>query len=134
MSNKGKFALLVGLAAGVATGVLFSPTSGKKFRTKLKKEIDKGGLGKESLFTYFKGLANEIKTTADKKLTDAKVTKSKITDKVSKVKKSATKKATKAKKTVTAKAKKAKTVVKKSKKIAKEAVAEIAQEVKNLAD
>lgn len=65
MSKKGVFALFAGLVAGAATGVLFSPTSGKKFRDKLKKEIDKGGYGKDSLYTHFKGIAEDIKNTTE---------------------------------------------------------------------
>jgi gas vesicle protein len=65
MSKKGIFALLAGVAAGTVTGVLFSPTSGKKFRQKLKKEIDSGGYGKKSLFTHFSGLAKDIKNAAE---------------------------------------------------------------------
>lgn len=65
MSKKGIFALAIGIAAGAATGVLFSPTSGKKFRDKLKKEVQKGGFGKDSIYSHFKGLAEEIKHAAE---------------------------------------------------------------------
>jgi gas vesicle protein len=61
MSKKGIFAL----AIGIATGVLFSPTTGKKFREKLQKEIKKGGYGKDSIYGHFKGLAEEIKQATE---------------------------------------------------------------------
>jgi gas vesicle protein len=136
MSKRGKLALFVGLAAGVATGVIFSPDSGKKFRDKLKKEIDKGTLNKDSLFSHFKTLANDIKAKAAEKLSE---TESKTKKTVSKVKKAAgkaksTAKSTvkKAKTEVKSTAKKVKTAVKKSKKIASDAVSEIKDELKEV--
>lgn len=138
MSKKGAFALFAGLLAGAATGVLFSPTSGKKFRDKLQKEIKKGGYGKDSIYTHFKGLAEEVKNSAedgikatglDKKVKNvankAKATTKKTMKKV---------KSTKAKVKKVAKAVKAeiKDDMKKAKKVTKAVKAELKSDVKKI--
>ncbi len=122
MSKRGKLALFVGLAAGVATGVLFTPKSGKKFRDKLKKEIDKGTLNKDSLFSHFKTLANDIKLSAQKKISE---TESKAKKTVSKAKSTVKK----AKAQVKTNTKKVTAVVNKSKKIVKKAAKDIKTEI-----
>lgn len=126
MASKGKFALMVGLLAGAATGVLFTPTNGKKFRDKLKKEIKKGGFGKESLYKHFQSIANEIKDTASESIKGTELEKA-----VKKTVKQATTKANSAKKDVKSKVKKAKAAAKKSVKIAKNASKEIQKEFKD---
>lgn len=120
MSSKGKFALLVGLLAGAATGVLFTPTNGKKFREQLKKDVKKGGYGKDSLWKHFEGMANEIRETANEAYDGSKLDK-----KVSKATKTVKSAQKKAKSNVS----KAKTVAKKSKKIAQDAAEDIKDEI-----
>lgn len=116
--SKGKFALMVGLLAGAATGVLFTPTNGKKFRDKLKKEIKKGGTGKNSLYKHFKDIAEEIKDSAADSLQGTKIEK-KVKSQIKSAKSTA---------------KKAKSAVRKSVKIAKSATKEIKSELKDVID
>jgi gas vesicle protein len=53
---KGLKALLAGVVAGTLVGVLFAPKKGKDIRKDLKKEIDQGGLGVDTL----KGVVSEM--------------------------------------------------------------------------
>jgi gas vesicle protein len=116
---------MVGLLAGAATGVLFTPVNGKKFRDKLSKEIKKGGYGKESLYKHFQSIAHEIKDTASESLKGTELEKT-VKQKV----KQAKTKAKTAKKEVKSKVKQAKSAAKKSIKIAKDASKEIKKEIK----
>lgn len=133
MSKKGMFALFAGLVAGTATGVLFSPTSGKKFRESLKKEVKAGGTGSKSVYKHFKALATNIKQTAeeeikssglDKKAIEAtEKLKKEVTKKtaplVKKAKKTTRKATSKARKNVRSTARKVEKTASKTKKTAK---------------
>jgi len=46
---KGFKTLLTGIVAGTVVGILFAPKKGKEFRKELKKEIDKGGFGIDTI-------------------------------------------------------------------------------------
>jgi gas vesicle protein len=124
MSHKGKLALLIGLAAGAATGILFAPTKGKEFRKKMKKEIADGGMGEKSLWNHFKGMANEIKDVSEDAYSGSSAEKAvnktidtakeKLGDKAEMIKEGAMK---------------AKSFVKKSANVAKEVVSEVKEEI-----
>ena len=45
MAGKGKISLLLGVAAGAVTGMLFAPNKGKALRDKIAKERKSGGFG-----------------------------------------------------------------------------------------
>lgn len=57
---KGLKSIFVGLLAGTALGILFSPKKGKEFRNDLKKEIDKGGTGLSAIKDTFVKMSKDI--------------------------------------------------------------------------
>lgn len=60
---KGLKALLAGLLAGTALGILFSPKKGKEIRKDLKTEVDKGGTGLKTVTDTIVEMGKEIKGT-----------------------------------------------------------------------
>lgn len=117
MSKKGTGALLVGLAAGAITGVLFSPNKGKEFRKKVKAEIKSGSYGQKTLWNHFKGMAHDIKETYDDSALDQAIEKGidKVKKEAKEAKQAVSKKAKSVAKKTTAKAKtKAKSTAKKA--------------------
>lgn len=61
---KGIKALLAGLLAGTALGILFSPKKGGDIRKNFKKELDEGGIGLDTLKDTVVGIGKEIKDSA----------------------------------------------------------------------
>lgn len=61
---KGLKALLAGIVAGTALGVLFSPGKGDEIRKNIKKEIDEGGTGFNSIGSTLKHMGKDMSTTA----------------------------------------------------------------------
>lgn len=61
---KGLKALLAGLLAGTALGILFSPKKGEDIRKNFKKEINSGGTGLNTLKDTVVGLGKEIGDSA----------------------------------------------------------------------
>ncbi len=57
---KGLKSLLTGLVAGTALGILFSPDKGKKIRKDIKSEIDKGGLGLNTIKDTISKMGQDI--------------------------------------------------------------------------
>lgn len=63
MSNR-RGGLFFGVIMGTILGVLFAPKKGKELRTQLKKEIDKGGIGTETLKDNFIAMGQDMADTA----------------------------------------------------------------------
>lgn len=64
MLKKGKISLMLGVAAGALTGLLFAPTKGKELREKISKEREDGGLGHKAIATELARMADEITAMA----------------------------------------------------------------------
>ena len=64
MSNK-RGGLFFGIIAGTLLGILFAPKKGKELRKELKQEVDKGGLGTETLKKNFAEMGQDIAGTAE---------------------------------------------------------------------
>ena len=60
MAGKGKISLLLGVAAGAVTGMLFAPTKGKKLREKIAKERKSGGFGHKAVAKDLSQMADDI--------------------------------------------------------------------------
>ncbi len=62
---KGLKALITGIAAGTALGVLFSPKKGEDIRKNFKKEVNDGGTGFSTAKDTLKGLGKDLKDTCE---------------------------------------------------------------------
>jgi len=63
--SKNKGGLLFGVVVGTLMGVLFAPRKGKDLRNALKKEVEDGGLGAETLKKNFVEMGQDIAETAE---------------------------------------------------------------------
>jgi gas vesicle protein len=57
---RGKMGAVLGIVAGATLGILFAPKKGKELRKKIKKELDDGGNGVESVKKAFKDMGDGI--------------------------------------------------------------------------
>ncbi|MFH1284140.1 MAG: YtxH domain-containing protein [Candidatus Peregrinibacteria bacterium] len=57
---KGLKSLLAGLVGGAALGILFAPKKGEELRKDLKKEVDSGGTGLDTVRSTVVGMGKEI--------------------------------------------------------------------------
>ena len=126
--------LLAGLVAGTALGVLFSLDKGAKIRKDLKKELDEGGYGLETIKKTLAGLGEEISETDTFQDAEQEV-KKKVTKAKKQVKKATRKAKRKVVKTVKSKTtpaqrKKAKAAVSKAKSTAKKAANRVKKSIK----
>lgn len=58
--------LVAGLVAGTIVGVLFAPKKGQELRKEFKKELDKGGLGLDTLRETVSEMGKDIGETSQK--------------------------------------------------------------------
>jgi gas vesicle protein len=63
---KGLKSLLTGIIAGTAIGVLFSPQGGKEIRKNIKKEIDQGGSGIDTVKSTLTKMGKDLSETSKK--------------------------------------------------------------------
>ena len=68
---KGLKTLLAGLVAGTVVGILFAPKKGTDLRKEFKKEIDKGGLGLDTLKETVAKMGKDISESGEKAYRDA---------------------------------------------------------------
>jgi len=57
---RGKLGAVIGIVAGATLGILFAPKKGKELRKKIKKELDEGGSGVDSVKKAFKDMGDGI--------------------------------------------------------------------------
>jgi gas vesicle protein len=60
MSKSGKFGLLLGMATGAITGLLFAPQKGKELRKNIATERSKGGIGHKAVAKNMSSMADEV--------------------------------------------------------------------------
>lgn len=60
MSKGGKFGLLLGMATGAITGLLFAPQKGEELRKNIAKERSKGGIGHKAVAKNMSSMADEV--------------------------------------------------------------------------
>ncbi len=68
-------ALLAGLVAGTAVGILFAPKKGTETRGKIKSEIKKGGTGLSAVKETLEGVGKDLSGTCNECLDDKRVKK-----------------------------------------------------------
>lgn len=61
---KGLKSLLTGIIAGTAIGVLFAPKDGKTVREDIKKELDEGGTGLNTITKTYTGMGKDLHSTS----------------------------------------------------------------------
>ncbi len=91
MAGKGKISLLLGVAAGAVTGMLFAPNKGKALRDKIAKERKSGGFGHKVVAKDLAKMADDISVMAQDvaKSEEAKLFWQKTTDTVEELSKGA---------------------------------------------
>lgn len=110
---RGLKSLITGIVAGTALGVLFSPKKGEEIRRNIKKEMDDGGMGMDTIKDTFSEMGKDLSEAAKEGYEELSKTEG-------------FKKAEKALK------KKGKTVKKKAKKIAKKQTSKAKKAVKKV--
>lgn len=75
MGKKGKIALLLGLAAGTATGLLFAPEKGKNLRSNIAKERKAGGTGLKAVKDDLVKMGDDVVDAMEEVVNSAEVQK-----------------------------------------------------------